>query len=101
MIEFKSQSIDMCDSMIKSISEFKETLNTMDESALMKSLDFYDDFHRLASIYYARFMLDCRENKHAMKELNITKSWYKRQKFSIYKYPSKWYSLIIRYGKSH
>lgn len=74
MIEFKPQSIDMCDSIMQSIEEFKETLNTIDENTLMESLDFYDDFHRLASIYYARFMLDCREHKHAMKELNITKS---------------------------
>lgn len=74
MIEFKSQSIDMCDSIMQSIEEFKETLNTIDENTLMESLDFYDDFHRLASIYYARFMLDCREHKHAMKELNTTKS---------------------------
>lgn len=28
-------------------------------------------------------------------------SWYKRHKLVIYKYFSKWYSLIIRYGKSH
>lgn len=74
MIEFKSQSIDMCDSIIQSIEEFKEVINNIDEDTLRNSLDFYDDFHRLASIYYARFMLDCREHKHATKELNTTKS---------------------------